>query len=133
MTSLSQVLQSNAVAGSLSHINVMFGSSNSYYNTKRFQGNDARAGRPTSSKKNVMTKQHLSAFHSQVLSVRCTENATESSKCLFAPPGFTSHGIQSPALSQQSEARRICVRMRHALPSSLFVLNQECLTGSIRC
>jgi hypothetical protein len=52
---------------------------------------------------------------------------------ICAPPGFTSHGIQSPALTQQSKARRIRVRMRHALCTSLFVLNQGCLAGSIRC
>jgi hypothetical protein len=42
----------------------MFGSSNSYYTTTRFP---AANSRPMSSKRNVMTKQHLNSIHSQVL------------------------------------------------------------------
>ena len=60
-----QVLQNNAVAGSLSHINVMFGSSNSYYTTTRPPPRSL-SHRPTSSAGSVMTKQHLGLLHQQV-------------------------------------------------------------------
>jgi hypothetical protein len=65
LTLVFQVLQSNSVAGSLSHINVMFGSTNSYYTTTRFAA-DAGADRPKTSTRSVMTKQHLASLRPQV-------------------------------------------------------------------
>jgi len=62
---LLQMLQSNSVAGSLSHINVMFASTNSYYNTTRCAA-AAEPHRPKTSTRSVMTKQHLGLLHTQV-------------------------------------------------------------------
>ncbi len=63
---LLQILQSNSVAGALSHINVMFGSSNSYYTTTRYAAAATQPDRPKTSTRSVMTKQHLGLLHTQV-------------------------------------------------------------------